>query len=243
MAEIGIHHPDDPRRRDAKPIEDRCTQTQFSRAMDDFDAILRRQPIRDFTGTVGRIVVDDNHFERVTACVGRGKDGADEFFQPIPVVVGWNDHCELGRRRRHGIYYNLPARPLLMPATRTRYVAIAVSIVLAALALRVLWLRADPPSTAVGIVWHDEGAWVHNARNAALWGTWRTDNWNPVFIAPVFTAAEYAAFRLFGVGTWQARTVPVASGLIAIVALMAGLFSNAAPGGGARGASGRGGAR
>jgi 4-amino-4-deoxy-L-arabinose transferase-like glycosyltransferase len=75
----------------------------------------------------------------------------------------------------------------------------------------------------VGIVWHDEGAWVHNARNKALWGTWRTDAWNPLFIAPVFTCLEYIAFRELGVGTWQARTVPLASGLFAIVALAAGL--------------------
>jgi hypothetical protein len=88
-----------------------------------------------------------------------------------------------------------------------------------------MWLRADPPNTSVGIVWHDEGAWLHNARNAALWGTWKTDNWNPVFIAPVFSALEYGAFRVFGVGTWQARTVPVASGLLAIIALMAGLHA------------------
>jgi 4-amino-4-deoxy-L-arabinose transferase-like glycosyltransferase len=90
--------------------------------------------------------------------------------------------------------------------------------------LRGLWLTADPPTTGtVGIVWHDEGAWVHNARNKALWGTWRTDAWNPLFIAPVFTCLEYIAFRELGVGTWQARTVPLASGLFAIAALAAGL--------------------
>ena len=65
------------------------------------------------------------------------------------------------------------------------------------------------------------------AQSRALWGTWRTDNWNPVFIAPVFTALEYGAFEAFGVGTWQARTVPVASGLVAIIALMAGLSRGA----------------
>jgi len=89
--------------------------------------------------------------------------------------------------------------------------------------LRVLWLRADPPTTSVGIIWHDEGAWTHNARNRALWGTWITDRWNPVYVGPVFTALEYAAFRTWGVGTWQARTVPVASGLLAIAAIMIGL--------------------
>jgi hypothetical protein len=98
-------------------------------------------------------------------------------------------------------------------------VALAVAAV-----LRGIWLTADPPTHAtVGIVWHDEGPWVHNARNKALWDVWRTDEWNPVFIAPVFTALEYGAFRAFGVGTWQARTVPLASGLLAVVLLAAGL--------------------
>jgi 4-amino-4-deoxy-L-arabinose transferase-like glycosyltransferase len=90
--------------------------------------------------------------------------------------------------------------------------------------LRVAWLTSDPPTHApVGIVWHDEGPWVHNARNRVLWGTWRTDNWNPVFIAPVFTGLEFVAFSAAGVGTWQARTVPVASGLAAIALLGVGL--------------------
>jgi 4-amino-4-deoxy-L-arabinose transferase-like glycosyltransferase len=113
-----------------------------------------------------------------------------------------------------------------MPVTdRARAAAAVLGIVLVALALRTVWLRADPPTYSTGVVWHDEGAWTHNARNQALWGVWVTDNWNPVFIAPVFTAMEYAAFEIFGVGTWQARTVPVASGMIALLALIAGLGS------------------
>jgi 4-amino-4-deoxy-L-arabinose transferase-like glycosyltransferase len=60
-------------------------------------------------------------------------------------------------------------------------------------------------------------------QNRVLWGAWRTDSWNPVFLAPVFTGLEYGAFRVFGVGTWQARVVPAASGLAAIAFLMAGL--------------------
>jgi 4-amino-4-deoxy-L-arabinose transferase-like glycosyltransferase len=92
--------------------------------------------------------------------------------------------------------------------------------------LRGLWLTADPPTHAnVGIVWHDEGPWVHNARNRALWGVWRTDAWNPVFIAPVFTGLEYAVFRELGVGQWQARIVPAASGLFATVMLAAGALA------------------
>lgn len=108
--------------------------------------------------------------------------------------------------------------------SRSRWMAGVTIVLITAAVLRGLWLTADPPtSTPVGVVWHDEGAWTHNARNQALLGVWRTDAWNPVFIAPVFTALEYASFETFGVGTWQARLVPLVSGLLAVVALMAGL--------------------
>ena len=113
-----------------------------------------------------------------------------------------------------------------MPSSRRFLIAGLVAALAAGAALRFAWLTADPPTHAtVGVVWHDEGAWVHNARNRVLWGTWRTDNWNPMFIAPVFTALEAGAFRLLGVGTWQARTVSVMSGLAAIALLGAGLAS------------------
>ena len=114
--------------------------------------------------------------------------------------------------------------------SRRTFVISLLVILAAATALRTLWLRADPPHievTGIGVVWHDEGAWTHNARNRALWGVWQTDAWNPVYVAPVFTALEYAAFREFGVGLVQARLVPVASGLVAIVFLAAGLSAAA----------------
>jgi 4-amino-4-deoxy-L-arabinose transferase-like glycosyltransferase len=83
--------------------------------------------------------------------------------------------------------------------------------------LRGLFPAADPPwNPTVGIVWHDEGAWVHNARNKALFGAWTLDKWNPVYIAPVFTALEYVSFRAFGVGVRQARLVPEVCGLLSV---------------------------
>lgn len=108
--------------------------------------------------------------------------------------------------------------------SRRTFAYVLAAVFATGLAMRVAWLRADPPvADSVGIVWHDEGAWVHNARNRALWGVWRTDAWNPVFVAPVFTALEYASFETLGVGLWQARVVPLVSGLAAIVALVIGL--------------------
>ena len=102
--------------------------------------------------------------------------------------------------------------------TRRQFaVALTLVLVLAAV-LRGLFPAADPPwESTVGIVWHDEGAWVHNARNKALFGTWSLDAWNPLFIAPVFTLLEYVSFELFGVGVRQARLVPAAFGWCSVL--------------------------
>jgi 4-amino-4-deoxy-L-arabinose transferase-like glycosyltransferase len=101
-----------------------------------------------------------------------------------------------------------------------RFVAGLVIVLFLAAALRAAWPTADPPwHPPVGITWHDEGPWVHNARNKALWGTWTTDAWNPMYLAPVFTALEYVALEAFGVGQWQVRVVPAVMGLLAILAI------------------------
>ena len=73
------------------------------------------------------------------------------------------------------------------------------------------------------MVWHDEGAWVHNARNKALFGSWRLDEWNPLFIAPVFTGLEYLSFELFGVGVRQARLVSEMAGVLSVLLLGLGV--------------------
>ena len=104
--------------------------------------------------------------------------------------------------------------------TRTRFWTLLAVILLAAAAARALYPLADPPWRAsVGVVWHDEGAWTHNARNKALFGAWRQDEWNPVYIAPVFTALEYESFALFGVGLRQARLVSEAAGVVSVLLL------------------------
>jgi 4-amino-4-deoxy-L-arabinose transferase-like glycosyltransferase len=107
------------------------------------------------------------------------------------------------------------------PPARGRSFAIWMFVIAAgALALRTIFPTADPPwESTVGVVWHDEGAWVHNARNKALFGEWRQDNWNPMYIAPVFTGLEYVSFAAFGVGVWQARLVSEMAGLASVVLL------------------------
>jgi hypothetical protein len=100
------------------------------------------------------------------------------------------------------------------------------ALLLAGAVLRGAFPTADPPwQRPVGITWHDEGPWIHNARNRALWGTWSTDRWNPMYLAPVFTGVEYVSFALLGVGLWQARVAPMALGLFAAAMVATGLAS------------------
>lgn len=116
--------------------------------------------------------------------------------------------------------------------SRSMFAAVLAAIVLLAAGLRFVFPTADPPWRAtVGIVWHDEGAWVHNARNMALFGAWRLDEWNPMFVAPIFTGLEYLAFRTVGVGLWQARLVSELTGLASV--LLFGLAIGRAGGRGA----------
>jgi 4-amino-4-deoxy-L-arabinose transferase-like glycosyltransferase len=113
-----------------------------------------------------------------------------------------------------------------------RVAVLAVVIAATATAVRLLFPAADPPwNPSVGVVWHDEGAWVHNARNRALYGTWfaANDVWNPLFIAPVFTGLEYLSFAAFGVGVRQARLVSEMAGLASVLLLALGVRRMAGP--------------
>ena len=108
--------------------------------------------------------------------------------------------------------------------TARRFAGWMLIIALGAIALRLSFPTADPPwATTVGIVWHDEGAWVHNARNKALFGRWSEDAWNPMYVAPVFTGLEYLSFALAGVGVWQARLVSELTGIASVMLLAFGV--------------------
>jgi 4-amino-4-deoxy-L-arabinose transferase-like glycosyltransferase len=100
---------------------------------------------------------------------------------------------------------------------RRQFTAGLLIVLAIAALLRGLFPAADPPwNPAVGVVWHDEGAWVHNARNRALFGEWSQDKWNPMYIAPVFTGLEFVSFKVFGAGVRQARLVPELLGWLSV---------------------------
>ena len=105
-----------------------------------------------------------------------------------------------------------------------RFASLLLAVVCLAVTLRTVYPTADPPwHTPVGVTWHDEGPWVHNARNRALFGQWSLDQWNPMYLAPVFAGLEYASFATLGVGTWQARLVSEVMGTISVVCIALGV--------------------
>ena len=111
-----------------------------------------------------------------------------------------------------------------MTMTRRSFAIWLFALLALAALIRGLFPAADPPSNpTVGVVWHDEGAWTHNARNRALFGSWTADAWNPLYIAPVFTALEFASFATFGVGIRQARLVSEALGWLSVLLLALGV--------------------
>ncbi len=105
-----------------------------------------------------------------------------------------------------------------------RFAWLLLAVVCLACTLRTVYPTADPPwHTPVGVTWHDEGPWVHNARNRALFGQWSLDQWNPMYLAPVFAGLEYASFATLGVGTWQARLVSEVMGTFSVACLALGV--------------------
>ena len=87
-------------------------------------------------------------------------------------------------------------------------------VLLIALVVRLFQLSADMPLYISPCA--DEGIYVHNARNQVLFGEWVLDDWNNMYISPIFNYFVYLSFSLFGVGFVQARLVSVAASLVTI---------------------------
>jgi len=81
--------------------------------------------------------------------------------------------------------------------------------------LRLACLGADPSPSLEYYYITDEGWWVHNARNAALFGRWVLDDFNQGFLySPVHSLLLYAVFQALGVAVVPARAVSAVAGLL-----------------------------
>ncbi len=93
-----------------------------------------------------------------------------------------------------------------------------VLVIILAAFLRFNSLGSDPSilldSGQVG----DEGYWLYNARNLALFHqTARDDFYHDFAAAPLFSVGALLSFLAFGVGFWQARLISALAGVITVL--------------------------
>ncbi|NOZ06374.1 MAG: hypothetical protein GXP41_08510 [Chloroflexi bacterium] len=103
---------------------------------------------------------------------------------------------------------------MVPPAGRKRPYTLALVLLLGiAILIRFVYLHADTPHW-VGAWWlNDEGWWVRNARNRALFGVWSFGDFGQGLTgAPVFTLASYLSFHWLGLGLGQARMSSATAG-------------------------------
>ena len=93
MREVGVHLADEVRgallQGVKQAVDVRAAEAANSRAVHDFDAsrMLARELIRDGTGTVGRIIIDDEHANTVVF-----EHAGGEQRKVLALVIGWNDN-------------------------------------------------------------------------------------------------------------------------------------------------------
>lgn len=99
------------------------------------------------------------------------------------------------------------------------WAAIGVFATLLMIALRLVDLGSDPYKHLdwdTGIL-TDEGFYLHNARNAILFGHPRMDEFNNMLVSPLIHYLQVAVFKLFGFGLVQARMISVVASLLTIL--------------------------
>jgi len=101
-----------------------------------------------------------------------------------------------------------------------RFAAIFVLVLLLSLTARFYDLekdgfRMDLYGTSPG----DEGGYLQNVRNKALFGDWKLEDqlFNPMYFSLTLTFFEYISFKALGVSIFAARIVPAILGLISIM--------------------------
>ncbi len=104
----------------------------------------------------------------------------------------------------------------------SKYLILLFSLLILSFFLRGIHLVADPPIAltkwSAGI-FGDEGGWVHNARNKVLFGKWKLDEENFMYLSPLINYLFYLIFSIFGVGFLQTRLVPLTFSCLSLIFL------------------------
>ncbi|HXG23059.1 MAG TPA: glycosyltransferase family 39 protein, partial [Chthonomonadales bacterium] len=127
-------------------------------------------------------------------------------------------------RNRSDIPPEVDDTPMTSPP-RSRAIFGAVVLCVLLILARVVALRSDPYlrlDWSAGLL-TDEGFYIHNARNVALFGQARLDEFNNMLLSPVLHGVQVAVFQVFGVGAVQARLISVVCSLLSLALLWDGL--------------------
>src|ERR1051325_2634972 len=105
MTQVGVDRADDVGARGGESFEHSGAKSEFAPTMDDAQRARGRERLRPFAGAVGRVVVDDDYFDRDMS-IARREQLIDKRRDPIALVVGRYDH---GERRAPGVADEHPA--------------------------------------------------------------------------------------------------------------------------------------
>ncbi len=85
-------------RRRLESFDDRRPEPELAAAVNDLDAVPRREIVGQRAGPVRRVVVDDHELAVEAPLRVRRKHGLDEIREPIALVVGRDDDGQRWRR-------------------------------------------------------------------------------------------------------------------------------------------------
>ncbi|MBU0478224.1 glycosyltransferase family 39 protein [bacterium] len=83
--------------------------------------------------------------------------------------------------------------------------------------IRLLVLGSDSQLDIIGYMPADIGFDAHSARNKVLFGKWLIDDFNVIFVVPLYTYFIYLSFKFFGVGLWQINLVTAVGGCLTLI--------------------------
>jgi hypothetical protein len=115
-----------------------------------------------------------------------------------------------------------PGAPAQGGAADRRATALGLAVLCLGILMRFVSLGADPRYYAWAGHITDEGRWIQQAREVALFGAPDLDYWLAMvhlMVAPLFQAASWLSFSLFGVGFTSARLVSAVAGSCLLVAV------------------------
>ena len=207
----GVAYPGWRARIDGRRAGDSLRRRRFYRSEDGTRPALRPPHIRPLLGPFGRV-------RQPAGAAGAGRRGGSGRRGAASAQARRANRCRAlagrappGQEREEAVD---SCDPFRSPLNAT----LALLAVLLAIGLRLVALRSDPYA---GLSWSsalltDEGFYTHNARNIALFGHARTDEFSNMLIMPALHYAQALVFRLFGAGSVQARGISVACGLAAL---------------------------